>query len=212
MLLASWLRRHWHILAWGSCTVGAVAGALLLVLGGGRSLPAIPAPSVAGTAVSPGSRDAPDTAARPVRIVIPSIGISAPVKPVGLNADGTLQMPPLTDRNLAAWYDRGAAPGQDGPAVVVGHVDSYLGPSVFFRLHALRPGDAIEIWRQDASVVVFTVSRLQEVPKSHFPTGGVYGPVPDPELRLVTCGGEFNPALGSYEDNLIVYAVLSRGS
>ena len=89
-------------------------------------------------------------------------------------------------------------------------MDSYLGPSVFFQLRALRPGDAIEIRRRHAAVLISTVSRLQEVPKSHFPTQSVYGPVPDPKLRLVTCGGEFNRALGSYEDNLIVYAALSR--
>jgi Sortase domain len=183
-----------------------------VVLDSGSSLPAIPAPSQAATAVLAPRlliHAAAVPFAKPVWIKIPAIGVSAPVTSVGLNPDGTLQVPPLADRNLAAWYDKGAAPGQEGPAVMVGHVDSYLGPSVFFKLHALQPGETIEVSRQGAISLIFTISRLQQVTKSGFPTRAVYGPVSYPALRLITCGGTFDPARGSYDDNVIVFAILT---
>ncbi len=121
-----------------------------------------------------------------------------------------MQVPPLAERNLTAWYEKGAAPGQQGPAIIVGHVDSYLGPSVFFELHALQPGDTIKVNRQRAPSLVFTVRRLEQVPKTGFPTRSVYGPVSYPALRLITCGGTFDDARGSYVDDVIVYASLTR--
>jgi hypothetical protein len=204
--------RRGRILTWVACVSGVLAGVFLVVLGGGNPLPTIPAPSQ-GTATIPAPRALHNgfamPYAKPIWIKIPAIGVSAPVTSVGLNPDGTLQVPPLTDRNLAAWYDKGVAPGQKGPAVVVGHVDSDLGPSVFFKLHTLRPGDTIEITRQYGPSLVFTVSRLQQVPKSGFPTRAVYGPVAYPNLRLITCGGKFDHGHGSYEDNVIVFAILT---
>lgn len=205
-------RRRW-IVAWGMCTAAALAGILLIILGGERPLPAIAAPSRAATAIAAPVQSLPSPAvayAKPAWIRIPAIGVSAPVTSVGLNPDGTLQVPPLTDRNLAAWYQKGAAPGQDGPAIIVGHVDSYLGPSVFFKLHLLLPGDTIEVNRQHGPGLVFTVTRLRQVPKTGFPSRSVYGPVSYPALRLITCGGAFDDTRGSYEDNVIVYASLTR--
>lgn len=213
MSIFSPVRRRGRIVAWGVCALGALAGSLLVVLSAGSPPPTIPAPSPWATAIpapQPPPRMAAVPYAKPVWIRIPVIGVSAPVTSVGLNPDGTLQLPPLTDHNLAAWYDKGAVPGQPGPAVVVGHVDSNLGPSVFFELHTLRPGDTIEVSRQHAPSLIFTVSSLQQVPKSRFPTRAVYGPVSYPALRLITCGGAFDPARGSYEDNVIVFAVLTR--
>ena len=168
--------------------------------------PSLPAPAAAGQAtVLPGPLVAPPAVARsaPVRIIIPAIGVSAPVIPEGLDSSGALEVPPLTARNLAGWWDGGAAPGQDGPAVITGHVDSTAGPLVFWRLRDLKPGDIAET---EPGGLRFEVTRVTEVGKSAFPVLAVYGPVPDPELRLVTCGGTFDPASGHYHDNVIVYA------
>jgi sortase (surface protein transpeptidase) len=198
---------------------GVLAGGVLIAVGV-RALPtaatpqAIPAPRVtAGSVPAPARVALAATGfARPDTIRIPAIGVSAPVVPVGVNRNRTLQVPPLTNRNLAGWYDGGAAPGQRGPAVIVGHVDSYLGPSVFYRLHELRPGEHILVGRHGAGPLTFTVSRLQQVSKAHFPTASVYGPAAGPQLRLITCGGAFDSATGHYLDNLIVYGHLSATS
>lgn len=144
----------------------------------------------------------------PVRIRIPAIGVAAPVLPVGLNADGTVQVPPLADHNLTGWYRYGPAPGQRGPAVILGHVDSVTGRSVFFKLKDLRKGDKVYVTLADGKTAVFAVDGLQRTAKTQFPTNAVYGKLRYAGLRLVTCGGAFDPATGHYEDNIIVYAHL----
>jgi hypothetical protein len=143
-------------------------------------------------------------AAPPVRIQIPAIGVSAKVIALGLNRNGTIQTPKAWDE--AGWYKPGPEPGERGPAVVVGHVDSKSGPAVFYRLRALRRGDMIRIARRDGSAVRFRVQRTERSPKSDFPTRRVYGPSRGAALRLVTCGGSFNASTGHYVDNTIVYA------
>jgi sortase (surface protein transpeptidase) len=144
----------------------------------------------------------------PARIRIPAIGVAAPVLPVGLNADGTVQVPPLADHNLTGWYKYGPAPGQRGPAVILGHVDSVTGLSVFFKLKDLRKGDKIYVTLTDGKTAVFAVDGLQRTAKTQFPTTAVYGKLRYAGLRLITCGGAFDPATGHYEDNIIVYAHL----
>jgi sortase (surface protein transpeptidase) len=140
----------------------------------------------------------------PTRILIPAIGVDAAITPEGTGAGGALNMPPLTAENLAAWWDGGSAPGQDGPAVIAGHVDSaQAGPLVFWRLGQLVPGDTVTV---DPAGVTFTVTRVTQVTKEAFPTQLVYGATKDPELRLITCGGTFDPATGHYLSNVIVYA------
>jgi hypothetical protein len=111
--------------------------------------------------------------------------------PEGTDAAGDLEMPPLPAQNLAAWWDGGAAPGQDGPAVIAGHVDNASGPLVFWNLRLLRPGDVVET---EPGNLRFTVTAVTQVSKAVFPTTSVYGPTKDPELRLVTCGGTFDPS------------------
>jgi hypothetical protein len=143
-------------------------------------------------------------AAPPRRIQIAAIGVSAKVISLGLNKDGTIQTPKVWDE--AGWYEPGPEPGERGPAVVVGHVDSKSGPAVFYRLRALRRGDAIRIVRRDRSAVSFRVQRIERWPKSDFPTHRVYGPTHGAVLRLVTCGGSFNASTGHYVENTIVYA------
>jgi sortase (surface protein transpeptidase) len=144
-----------------------------------------------------------------VRIVIPAIGVNAPVMQLGLNADRTIQVPPLSAVNLAGWYKYGASPGQRGAAVIVGHIDSATtGGEVFFRLRYLARGEKVYVTLAGGKTEVFTVDGLQQVPKTAFPSAAVYGPLPYAGLRLVTCGGVFDPAAGSYRSDVIVYAHL----
>ncbi|HSK97340.1 MAG TPA: class F sortase, partial [Euzebyales bacterium] len=137
---------------------------------------------------------------------IPAIGIEAPVIRLGLNGDGTLEVPEAFD--VAGWWTGGARPGEGGPAVVVGHVDSHSGPGVFYRLRDLRPGDRIELRGRGGRVVQFSVDRLEQHPKDAFPTAAVYGDTRRPTLRLITCGGAFDRSARSYVDNVVVYASL----
>jgi len=142
--------------------------------------------------------------APPQRIHIPAIGVSAKVIPLGLNKDGTIETPKKW--GVTGWYKHGPRPGERGPAVVVGHVDSKSGPAVFYRLRALLRGDVIRIHRIDGTTVRFRVQRTERWPKSHFPTQRVYGRTRRADLRLVTCGGGFDASTGHYLDNTIVYA------
>ncbi|RBY86021.1 class F sortase [Blastococcus sp. TF02A-26] len=128
---------------------------------------------------------------------------------LGLNPDGTVEVPPLERDDRAGWYEPGPEPGAVGPAVILGHVDSAeYGPGVFYDLGALTPGDPIEVSRADGTVAVFTVDRVEVHPKDEFPTIEVYGNTPDPQLRLITCGGDFDNSARSYEDNVVVFASL----
>jgi sortase (surface protein transpeptidase) len=125
-----------------------------------------------------------------------------------LTAAGTLQAPPSAA--VAGWYTGGPRPGAVGPAVIGGHIDSRAGPGVFFRLRQLRPGDRVYVRRVDGSLAVFTVTSVRSYPKSRFPASAVYGPVPTAQLRLVTCGGTFDPATGSYLRDIVAYAILAN--
>ena len=145
-----------------------------------------------------------DRAAVPVRIRIPEIGTAAPVGPLRVDERGSL-VPP--DANGASgWWRDGPEPGERGPAVVAGHVDSYRGPAVFFRLPDLPAGARVFIDRADRTTAVFTVYRVEKHPKNVFPTRAVYGRTPDSELRIITCGGDFDDADKSYLANVIVFA------
>jgi len=140
----------------------------------------------------------------PVTIVIPAIGVSAPVVRLGLNADRTLQVPDSFAE--AGWFTRGPEPGEPGPAVIVGHVDSVSGPGVFYRLRALKSGDAIKIGLKNGWTVRYLVSSHLAALKNDFPTKLVYGPSERPTLRLITCDGQFDTSTGHYVDNYIVFA------
>ncbi|WP_346538520.1 class F sortase [Micromonospora sp. DPT] len=150
------------------------------------------------------SRSAPST------ISIPRIGVDAEIMTLGTNPDGTVQVPPLDQAQRAGWYSPGPSPGEVGNAVIVGHVDSAkLGPAVFFELGALLPGDTITVTRADGVPATFAVDEVRSYPKVSFPTELVYGPNDKPALRVVTCGGEFDQAAGSYPDNIVVLATLT---
>jgi sortase (surface protein transpeptidase) len=143
---------------------------------------------------------------RPVHLTIPAIGASAPMIPLGKNADGTMQTPSNTVDT--GWFQPGPGPGEQGAAVVVGHVDSYRGPGVFFHLRALRRGDAIDITLKNRQKLRFVVTGSKDVSKSRFPASLVFARTAVPTLRLVTCGGAFDRSTGHYLNNYIVFARL----
>jgi sortase (surface protein transpeptidase) len=146
----------------------------------------------------------------PVSLSVPAIGVNTPLLRLGLNSDGTIQVPPLDDPDSkAGWYDRSPAPGTPGPAIILGHVDSAkYGPGVFYRLGDLKPGERIDITRTDGTVAVFRIDAVRSYSKSDFPTLQVYGNIDHAGLRLITCGGEFDSDAHSYENNIVVYASL----
>jgi len=142
--------------------------------------------------------------AEPVSLVIPSIGVSASLVHLGLTSSGALQVPPTTA--VAGWYTGSPRPGSIGSAVIAGHIDSVTGPGVFFRLSQLQRGARVYVRRADGTLAVFEVTEVQMFPKDAFPTTAVYGAVPDPELRLITCGGTFDYSTRSYLSNTVVFA------
>jgi LPXTG-site transpeptidase (sortase) family protein len=165
---------------------------------------ALPAPT--GPIAAPPQSAEPAPVARPVSLTIPLIGVQTQLMTLGLAADGTMQVPPLSSASVAGWFTGSPRPGAVGSAIIVGHVDSWKGPAVFDRLDELRPGDDVYVKRADGTTVKFRVTSLQTYLKDHFPTQTVYGPTPDAELRLITCGGAWDAATRHYLSNTVVYA------
>ena len=198
-----------------------IAAAVVAVIGVGVSVYGLTTKTtVAGAQYTPPSVGSsvpnakPDPAAlalsrsTPVKIQIPSIGVSAPIEQVGLLTNGEVQTPPLTVHNLTGWYKYGPTPGEDGASVILGHVDDYKGLSVFYYLKDLAKGDQIGVTLSDGITANFVVDGLQKASKDNFPTQEVYGKIGYPGLRLITCGGVFDSATGHYDSNIIVYAHL----
>ncbi len=201
---------------WPAAPLAAVALAGLLASGcgaQGRSPAAAPSPHASHvTREPPGvagfhSVRTYDQPALPVRLWIPAIAVSTPLVRLGRLPDGSLQVP--RDWDKAGWYDQGPRPGQPGPAVILGHVDSKSGPAVFYQLQTLRPGDIVRVGLADGRTLVFRVQQVKRYPKDRFPTEAVYLPTLSRELRLITCGGTFDYATGHYRDNIVVYATLA---
>jgi Sortase domain len=163
-----------------------------------------PLPVPSGRTVGPALLATVQQTARPVWLSVPVIGVRTRLVDLGLNRNGTLQVP--TSTTVAGWFTGSPRPGAVGPAVIAGHVDSRTGPAVFFWLRTLRPGQRIYVGRADGTLAVFTVTSVRMYGKDEFPTAAVYGPVPDAELRLITCGGIFDASLGSYLSNVVVFA------
>ena len=145
----------------------------------------------------------------PVSVTIPEIGVRSPLLRLGLNPDGTLQVPSLaTSADKAAWYRNSVTPGQAGTSVIEGHVDSYRGPAVFFRLGALRPGNKVDVKLANGVTAVFRVTGVRSYAKDEFPAKTIYGPANYAALRLITCGGDFDSATGHYLGSVVVFASL----
>ncbi len=145
----------------------------------------------------------------PVSVEIPAIGVTSHLLHLGVNPDGTIKVPPIsTAADEAAWYKYSATPGQIGASVIEGHVDSYRGPAVFFRLGALRPGDDINVTLADGVTAVFRVTGVRQYRKSHFPAKAIYGATNYAALHLVTCGGAFDYTTGHYLSSTVVFASL----
>ena len=143
----------------------------------------------------------------PVSLHIPKIGVDTAVGPLGLNPDQTVQVP--TDFDQAGWFELGPAPGQLGSAVILGHVDSYVGPAVFYRLGDLRPGDQVEVALTNHTVAHFAVTTVTTFPKDQFPAQAVYTPHGGTNLNLITCGGQFDTHTRSYLANVVVTTTLT---
>jgi hypothetical protein len=184
---------------------GAVALLLGCLLVAGCQRPAAepgeraPAPPAAG----PPAADAPAAVGEPVSVAIPAVGVDARVVPVGLRPDRAMELPAV---DLAGWYHPGPRPGEPGPAVLVGHVDSRRGPAVFFRLGELRRGDRIVVGQRGSCCRSFVVERVERHPKDALPVERIWGGTREPVLRLITCGGSFDRASGHYRDNIVVFA------
>lgn len=216
--------------------VVTTAVALALLVGGGTAVavglsgrdatPVPPALSAPTAETTPSARPSPSAepsvtpspppaeiteeaapVAVPVSVSIPAIGVTSDLLHLGLNPDGTLQVPEGPDFDTAAWFDGSPRPGEVGPAVIEGHVSSAArGPSVFFDLTRLEVGDIVDVTREDGTVATFEVYDLQQFPKDSFPTAQVYGNTEGPELRLITCGGTIAESTGRFSDNIIVFA------
>jgi Sortase domain len=142
----------------------------------------------------------------PVSLQVPAIGLSVSLSRLGLNADGTVQVP--TNIQQPGWFDLGPTPGQIGSAVILGHVDSFRGPGVFFNLRKLLVGDQVFVTLADGAVATFGVTSVQQYVKTQFPAAKVYGSDGAGALQLVTCGGQFDQATGHYLSNIVVYTSL----
>jgi hypothetical protein len=145
----------------------------------------------------------------PVSVDIPAIGVHSQLLRLGVNANGTIQVPSLTtSADEAAWFKYSATPGEIGASVIEGHVDSYQGPAVFFRLGALHPGDTIDVTLADGVTAIFRVTGVRKYPKAEFPANTIYGSTHYAALRLITCGGVFDYATGHYLSSTVVFASL----
>ncbi|MFE5633029.1 class F sortase [Streptomyces sp. NPDC056543] len=179
--------------------------------GGGDETAAHPPARVTATSTpAPTASVAPLPRSEPVRVRVPAAGVdtgpTGPVLRLGLQKDGTVEVPSEADAERIGWYDKGVTPGERGPAVLIGHFDTARGPAVLKNVARVRVGDEITVARADGTEAVFRVRELEQVGKKAFPTRKVYGDTKRPELRLITCGGELVD--GHRPDNIILYADL----
>jgi hypothetical protein len=191
-----------------SLIVGGI-GAVAVALFAQQHAPA-PAASAAGSTGTGSGKGPSLVRSAPVSVAIPAIGVRSKLLHLGLNPDGTLQVPAITtSAGLAAWYKGSATPGQAGTSVIEGHVDSYQGAAVFYRLGALRPGNTVDVTLADGITAVFRVTGVREYAKDKFPSKTIFGPAGYAALRLITCGGDFDSATHHYLSSVVVYATLA---
>jgi LPXTG-site transpeptidase (sortase) family protein len=175
--------------------------------GGPVSAPASTAEaSASGSAPAPPETATVPGRARPVGLTIPDIDVTTQVTRLGLEADGSVEVP--EDPALAGWYRLGPAPGAPGSSVILGHVDSVTGPAVFYRLDELRPGDRLTVGLDDGTSVQFRVHSIRTYPNADFPARKIYGRQGRSQLNLITCGGAYDSSRGGYQSNVVVNARL----
>jgi sortase (surface protein transpeptidase) len=198
---------RWRVVA-AALTLAAV---VCLLMWGARSAPESQAtePSAPTTATSEAAAPVAETPAAvapalPVALSIPSIAVRTHLIRLGLQKDGTVEVP--TDPALAGWFQRGPPPGAKGSSVILGHVDSTSGPAVFYRLRELQPGDRLAVRLDDGTTVSFRVHSIATYANEDFPAKKVYGRTGRAELNLVTCGGAYDSANGGYQSNVVVNA------
>lgn len=144
----------------------------------------------------------------PTRLVIPKIGVDAPFTQLTLGPAGALQPPPAANTDLVGWYAKGAAPGEKGTAIIAGHVDTKVSAAVFVNLDQLDTGDRFSVERADGRTANFVVDSAETFAKDDFPSDRVYADAPRPEVRLITCAGDYDHTVKDYTDNLVVFAHL----
>ncbi|MCU1685632.1 MAG: class sortase [Amycolatopsis sp.] len=196
---------------------GAVVAVALLAsvaLAGCSSSDPAAAPAAAPAAGdNAAAADAPVTkpfsGLRPTRVRVPKIGADSSLISIALDASGNIAVPSANKPMQAAWYQLSPVPGNVGPAIILGHVDGNKQEGVFFNLKKLAAGDEILVDRSDGKQEKFVVDHKTEVPKDNFPQDAVFGNTTKPQLRLITCGGVFDHAAHSYQDNIVVYANLA---
>lgn len=142
----------------------------------------------------------------PTELSIPDVAIRTSLLSVGRNADNTIEVP--ASYETAGWYRYSPTPGEIGPTIIVGHVDSYRGPAVFWRLSQLRPAQLIDVKRADGKTITYQITQIKQFDQNNFPTNEVYGNISHAGLRLITCGGVYNRATNGYSHNTVVYATM----
>ena len=183
--------------ATGAARAGPAGGLSRGASGAVLDLPPSPVPA-------PVPAPVPQANAEPTGVRMPAIDLVVSLERIGLDGDGALEVP--SRFTTAGWYVHGPRPGDLGPAVIAGHVDSHSGPAAFFDLGQLEAGDEVFVDYEDGTTTSFVVQRVERHPKAAFPTDDVYGDTKGPELRLITCGGSFDQSTGHYRDNVIVWA------
>lgn len=174
------------------------------------SSPNSPSSGPADDATGEGRETATLPRSAPLQVEIPAIDVRSSLLELGLAQDGTAEVPSSEDADQAGWYRYSPTPGELGPAVIIGHVDSETGPAVFYRLQDLTPGDDIRVEREDGTVAEFTVDNIDTFAKDSFPTEQVYGDIDHSGLRLITCGGTYDGGSGGYQANTVVFATLAQ--
>ncbi|GAB3911818.1 class F sortase [Kibdelosporangium lantanae] len=193
-----------------------VAATLVLALAGCGSTEAkapAPQPTAGSAPTSPAATGSTgstgDDRILPTSVEIPKIGAKSTLVEAGLDANRSIEVPPVDNPMQAAWYKFSQVPGDAGPAILLGHVDGNKKPGIFYKLHEVKVGDEILVGRRDGKTLKFVTTKTEQVPKEKLPEDAIYGTTTEPELRVITCGGAFDKAEHSYKDNIIVYAKLA---
>ncbi|WP_201301993.1 class F sortase [Streptomyces tendae] len=197
------------------CAVALLILAVSLVGGNDTSadsarppLPAHPGTTASSAPSATGAAGSTLPRSKPVRLLIPEISVDAPFTELAIGDKGQLQPPPAADTNLVGWYAKGVSPGEKGTSIIAGHVDTKTSPAVFARLDQLDKGDKFRVERADGRTATFVVDDLETFAKDEFPSDRVYGDADRPEVRLITCAGDYDHKAKDYTDNLVVFAHL----